>query len=101
MNKPFNKPFKEGGTKRIKVMWERVEAEKHMALWTGIFFFMTLIIFLWVVNTRDLFEYYQVKKKGNFGIMDLSTEFNQAWGKFKESTIDMNVQGVKEEIRKQ
>ncbi len=100
MFKPFNKPFKENEAGRIKVMWERIEAEKHMALWAGIFFFMTLIVFLWMVNTKNLFDYYNVKKSGGLDVTEFTSEFEQAWKKLKDNTVDMKVQGGEEEIRK-
>lgn len=97
--------YREEDAKKTKVLWEKEEKAKYTALWAGIIFFMMLIIFLWLLNTKNLFEYLNFNKKKAFNIDQFSQEFNQSLsdamsqlGEMKSDAVppDFNPQKQKE-----
>lgn len=86
--------YREEDAKKTKVMWEKEEREKHAALWAGVLFFMLLVIFLWLLNTKNLFEYFNFNKKKTLNLDEFSVEFNQALNDVSSKVGDMKVDSV-------
>lgn len=93
--------YREEDAKKTKIMWEKEEKAKYAALWAGIFFFMTLIIFLWVLNTKSLFEYLNFNKKKSFNIDQFSQEFNQSLDDVMSKLGKMKNDSVPDDFRQQ
>ncbi len=97
----MEKQYRDGDAKKDKMMWEKEEGDKHAALWAGVIFFMSLIIFLWFLNTKSLFEYFNFNKKKSFNIDQFSVEFDQALAEFKSDTEKMKNEPVPNGFRLQ
>ncbi len=58
---PKKKPIK----KTLAIKREKIEKEKHLAMWSGVGFFMILIIFIWVINFKNNFNIVNKKPAQN------------------------------------
>jgi hypothetical protein len=93
--------YREEDAKKTKVLWEKEEKEKHTALWAGVLFFMLLIVFLWVLNTKSLFEYFNFNKKKKINLDQFSQEFNQTLNEVSAKVGEMKVDSVPADFRPQ
>jgi hypothetical protein len=73
------KKYHDDSAKKTKVLWEKEERDKHAALFAGVCFFMVLILFLWLLNTKSFFDSLKFNKKKQFNIDKFSQEFNQSF----------------------
>ncbi len=79
--------MKESQTKNRQEREKKEEKEKRLVMWTGISFFMCLIVFLWILNIRNVFSRVDDSSRIKHNIIgEISQEFNQA---FKEVKIKM------------
>jgi len=66
---------------------EKEERDKRLVMWTGVSFFMFLIVFLWFLNTKTVFfNISNTPKQSQFNIDQVSKEFDNI---FKEAEEQM------------
>ena len=69
------------------------EKDKRLVMWSGVIFFMILIIFLWFLNTRKVFSLIGDNgKENNFDVSEATEEFNKAFEELSEKMNAMSQQ---------
>ena len=53
-----------------KILTQRLEREKRMIMWSGITFFMVLIVCFWIYNASQIFKSSEIKSDSEFTLDD-------------------------------
>lgn len=71
---------------------EKEERDKRLVMWTGVSFFMFLIIFLWFLNTRTVFfNINNAPKENQFNLEQVSQEFDNILEEAGERIEDIEI----------
>jgi len=85
--KPEVKKENLAGLGQDKVLDVKVERDKHFMMWTGVIFFMILIAFFWLYNTKQVFERSSREGSNNFSLADwqeLTDEVSEKMSQMKQ-----------------
>lgn len=87
---------------KIKIMNPREELHKKMIMWSGISFFMVLVLVVWIFNAKQIFQ--ETAKNSvpaeTQELGDIFQEFNSAMQNVKQGLDNLeNVEQVKNENR--
>jgi len=66
---------------------KKVGQDKKLMMWTGVIFFMALILFVWVLNIKNVFETKPSKNIDNSVVEewnDFTEEFSKTWDKVRQ-----------------
>ena len=72
---------------------DKDEKDKRLVMWTGVAFFMFLIVFLWFLNIRTVFSNASFgigNKDSKIDFDEISEEFNKSFEKVKETMDELN-----------
>jgi uncharacterized integral membrane protein len=75
------------GLRQDKVLDVKVERDKRFMMWTGVIFFMILIAFFWLYNTKQVFERSSREGSNNFSLTDwqeLTDEVSEQMSQMKQ-----------------
>ncbi len=70
-----------------KALYEKVERDKRFMMWAGVTFFMILIAFFWLYNTKQAFERSSREENNNFTLTDwqkLTDEVSEKMSQMKQ-----------------
>lgn len=77
-----------------EIMHEKVERNKRLIMWSGVTFFMVLIVFGWAYSTRQVFKNVEGNNEENFSLSDwreITTEISE-----KMSQIENDLKAIEE-----
>lgn len=76
----------------------REERDKRLVMWTGVSFFMILIVFLWFINTKKVFNRINENNKiQNIESSEVSDKIDKTFEEIKEKLNILNQQLVETE----
>ena len=85
--KPKTKKENLASRERDEVLYEKVVRDKRFMMWTGVTFFMILITFFWIYNTRQVFEQSNIERNNDFSLTDwqeLTDEISEKMNQMKQ-----------------
>lgn len=70
---------------------EFVERDKRLIMWTGVTFFMVLILFVWITNTKKIFNTISTNEDvEEFNWDEIRKGFDETMNDFKEGMEELN-----------
>ena len=84
---------KEKPEERLQKTWEEIEKNKRLIMWSGIVFFMVIIIFGWFYNTKKVFEANRLESQKQPTKADWSELIGELGDKMKE--MKDNLEAIK------
>lgn len=85
--KPKTKKENLASREQDEVLYEKVARDKRFMMWTGVTFFMILITFFWIYNTRQVFERSNIEGNNDFSLTDwqeLTDEISEKMNQMKQ-----------------
>ena len=79
--------------KTIPEMQMKIDREKHFALWAGVVFFMTIIVFFWIFSFKHGVIANSVEKKEGQSLTEVLDKFNSTF-----DDVADNVKNLKDGI---
>lgn len=81
---------------RKKAEKEKQEKDKKFILWSGVIFFMVLILAFWILNFKNSIAQTEIQSNNDFGWSEISNNFNGVIENVKSFLDSSNEEGEQE-----
>jgi len=71
---------------------EEIERDKRLIMWTGVIFFMVLILTIWIINFKNVFQAKQSENTNSSAIQEwnkITDEFTETWEKVRQGMSEL------------
>jgi hypothetical protein len=77
------------------------EGDKKLMMWAGITFFMTVILFFWILNIKNILKTDSIEKDGEFEWTEVKSEIDDIMGDIKENIDNIEFEAEEEAVVKE
>lgn len=74
---------------------EKIEKDKRLIMWSGVTFFMSLILVFWIFNIKSIFKTNEAEKQDlGFELTNMTGELGRSIGEFRKSWEEAKTEKV-------
>jgi Fe2+ transport system protein B len=77
------------------------EGDKKLMMWAGVTFFMTVILFFWILNIKNILKTDSIEKDGEFEWTEVKSEIDDIMGDIKENIDNIEFEAEEEAVVKE